>query len=132
MVINHAKMGDGGWVAEGEVREGSGTQREGQGLEEERRRRVDGKWTAGVGKVGRTTQISSRPRPRSLALRDAAHPVPRMAVERCPFLMPASHVEPPRVRSQSGVARGRGLDEQGDIASYRKPENKSSSAHADE
>lgn len=77
MVINHSKNGR---RRKGRA-ERSGTEREGQGPEEEWRRRADGQWTVEVGKVG------ERPRsfpdlvlvPSLCGMRP--HPGPRMAVE---------------------------------------------------
>lgn len=65
MVINHSKMGDGGRGGGREVGQRGKVKvwRRSGGVE-----RTD----SGSGKSRRTTQIFSRPRPRSLALRDAA------------------------------------------------------------
>lgn len=68
-------------------RERSGTERQGQGLEGGGGREwgvgSTSAWKVDSGNRESTqrTQIFSQPRPRSLALRDAAHPGPRMAME---------------------------------------------------
>lgn len=112
MVINHSKMGEVGRGG-GEKWDREGRSRSGGGVEASSGRKAD----SGSGKSRRTTQIFSRPRPRSLTLRDAA-PGWRWRV--------AFHAGQPcrtnvsEVARPAEVVRGRGLDEQGYIASYRK------------
>lgn len=87
MVINHSKMGEVGRGG-GEKWDREGRSRSGGGVEASSGRKAD----SGSGKSRRTTQIFSRPRPRSLTLRDAAPSRPQDGGGESPF-MPASHVE---------------------------------------
>lgn len=87
MVINHSKIGDEGRGG-GEKWDREGRSKSGGGVEASSGRKVD----SGSGKSRRTTQIFSRPRPRSLALRDAAPSRPQDGGGESPFML-ASHVE---------------------------------------
>lgn len=92
MVINHSKNGRRRKGRE----ERSGTEREGQGLEEEWRRRADGQWTVEVGKVG------ERPRsfPDLVLVPSLCGMRPQDGGGESPF-MPARHVEQMRVKSHA-------------------------------